>query len=309
MALHSRIHGLTRSAMTALGLRASAEDAAGRLPDLLIAAEKAATAVRMGDHAQRRSGSGEKFWQFREYQSGDRPQDVDWKQSGRGDRIFVRQKEWQTTQTALIWCQRNDNMHYASRTILPTKHEAAATISLALSILMAGAGELVGMLDGSLRPSKGEAAIHSLGEKLLENDTSTLPHHLLREPARHATIVLTGDFLAPLDQIEHAIHALAGRTVNILLVQVLDPAEINLPFRGRVIFEAPQSGQQHHITNVDSVRDSYQAKMNRHIEALKVMCHHNGWHFVQHTTDNETSVTLLALWRLIGQSRKGGPLA
>lgn len=307
MALHSRIHGLTRSAMNVLGLRASAEKAAGRLPDLLIAAERAATAIRMGDHTQRRSGNGDKFWQFREYQTSDRPQDIDWRQSGRSDRIFVRQKEWQTTQTALIWCQRNDNMHYASRTVLPTKHEAATTLSLALAILMTGAGEMVGTLDGSLRPSKGDITLQSLGEKLLENDTSPLPHHLMREPARHATIILAGDFLAPLDKIEHAIHALAGRTVNILLLQILDPAEINLPFRGRVIFEAPQTGQQHHITNVDSVRETYQAKMTGHIAALKAMCHHNGWHYVQHITDTDTATTLRGLWRLIGQSRKGVP--
>jgi len=309
MALHSRIHGLTLSAMTALGLRASAEQTAGRLPDLLIAAEKAATAVRMGDHAQRRSGSGEKFWQFREYQNSDRPQDIDWRQSGRGDRIFVRQKEWQTTQTALIWCQRNDSMHYASRTILPTKHEAAATISLALAILMAGAGELVGTLDGTLRPSKGEIAIQSLGEKLLEADSLPLPHHLMREPARHATIILAGDFLTSIDNIQHAVHALAGRTVNILLLQILDPAEVNLPFRGRVIFEAPQSGEQHHVTNVDSVRESYQKKMTAHVDSLQSLCHHNSWYFVQHVTDTDASATLLALWRLIGQSRKGGPLS
>lgn len=309
MAVHHRIHGLTRSALNALGLRVEAEKASARLPDLLVAAEKAATAVRMGEHAQRRAGSGEKFWQFREYQAGDRPQDIDWRQSARGDRVFVRQKEWQTTQTALLWCQGNDNMQYASRSILPTKFEAAATISMALGMLMMGAGEMVGTLDGALRPGKGEVAIQSLGEKLLEADAASLPRHLMREPARHATIVLAGDFLAPLDQTEHAIHALAGRTVNILLLQTLDPAEINLPFRGRVIFEAPHTGDKHHITNVDSIRDSYQKKMSAHIESLKAMCHHNGWHYVQHTTDTDAAVTLLALWQLIGQSRKGGPLA
>lgn len=309
MAVHHRIHGLTRSALNALGLRVEAEKASARLPDLLVAAEKAATAVRMGEHAQRRAGSGEKFWQFREYQAGDRPQDIDWRQSGRGDRVFVRQKEWQTTQTALLWCQRNDSMQYASRTILPTKFEAAATISMALGMLMMGAGEIVGTLDGSLRPGKGEMAIQSLGEKLLEPDYASLPRQLLREPARHATIMLAGDFLSPLDDIEHAVHALAGRTVNILMLQVLDPAEINLPFRGRVIFEAPHTGAKHHITNVDSVRETYQKKINAHISGLQAMCHHHGWHYVQHTTDTDMAVTLLSLWHLIGQSRKGGPLS
>lgn len=309
MAAYHRIHGLTRSALSALGLRMQAEKAAARLPDLLVAAEKAATAVRMGEHSQRRAGNGEKFWQFREYQTGDRPQDVDWRQSGRGDRVFVRQKEWQTTQTALLWCQRNDNMQYASRSILPTKFDAAATICMALGMLMMGAGEMVGTLDGSLRPGKGETALQNLGEKLLEPEESPLPRNLLREPVRHATIVLAGDFLSPLTDIEHALHALAGRSVNLLMLQTLDPAEINLPFRGRVIFETPHTGDKHHITNVDSVRDSYQKKMNAHIEGLKACCHHNGWHYVPHTTDTDIAATLFTLWGLIGQGRHGGALS
>lgn len=309
MSAQHRIHGLTRSALNALGLRTAAEKAAGRLPELLVAAEKAAISARMGDHTQKRAGAGEKFWQFREYQTGDRPQDIDWRQSGRSDRIYVRQKEWQTTQTVLLWCQRDHNMHYASRSILPTKHEAAATLLLATSLLVARAGEVTGMLDGSLRAARGEAALQTLGEKLLEEDPAPLPHHLMREPARHATIILASDFLSPLADIEKSVHALAGRTVNILLIQVLDPAEINLPFRGRVIFESPQSGERHHIVNVDTIRDSYREKFVAHIEGLKSLCHHNGWHFMQHTTDMPTAQALQILWQIIGKNRKGGGLS
>lgn len=306
MTVQARLHGLKRSALTMFGLRAAAESARGNLPSLLMGAEKAAAAVRLGEHAQRRTGNGEKFWQFREYMPSDRPQDIDWRQSGRGDRVFVRQKEWQTTQTALIWCQRNDGMHYASRTILQTKHEAAATISLALAILMTGAGELVGTLDGSLRPGKSEATLQSLGEKLLEPDIAEIPHALSHEPPRHATIILAGDFLAPLDQTEHAVHALADRTDNILLVQILDPAEMNLPFRGRVIFEHGDGAIRHHITNVDSVRESYQQKINAHIEDLKALCHHHGWHYAQHITDQDAATTVLGLWQTIAMKYKNG---
>lgn len=309
MSAQTRIHGLTRSALNALGLRTAAETAAARLPELLVAAEKAATSARTGDHTQKRAGSGEKFWQFREYQVGDRPQDIDWRQSGRSDRIYVKQKEWQTTQTVLLWCQRDHNMHYASRSILPTKHEAAATLLLASTLLVTRAGEMTGMLDGSLRPTKGEAALQALGVKLLEDDSSPLPHHLMREPARHATIILAGDFLLPLAEIEKSIHALAGRTVNILLLQILDPAELNLPFRGRVIFESPQSGSRHHIINVDTIRDDYREKITTHIEGLKTLCHHNGWHYLQHTTDTPPAATLQALWQVMAKNRKGGGLS
>lgn len=303
-----RLHGLTRSALNALGLRVAAEKQAGKFPDLLIAAEKAAAAIKMGDHAQRRAGSGEKFWQFREYATGDRPQDIDWKQSGRGDKIHVRQKEWQTTQTALLWCQRDQNMAYASRTILPTKHEAAATLLLSLGILMQQAGELVGMLDGSVVAGRGEHVLQHLAEKMAEDGSAPLPHHLIREPAHHATLILAGDFLCPLSDIEHSVHALASRTVNILLLQVLDPAEINLPFRGRVIFESPQNGEKHHIINVETIRDDYARKMTEHNENLKSLCKHQGWHLAQHITDQDMSTTLMPLWQLLGDARtRKGP--
>ncbi|QQG35841.1 MAG: DUF58 domain-containing protein [Micavibrio aeruginosavorus] len=309
MPAQTRIHGLTRSALNALGLRMAAEKAAGRLPELLVAAEKAAASARMGEHTQKRAGVGEKFWQFREYQAGDRPQDIDWRQSGRSERIYVRQKEWQTTQTVLLWCQRDHNMHYASRSILPTKQDAAATLLLATTLLAARAGEIAGLLDGSLRAAKGESALQVLGEKFLEEDPASLPHRLMREPARNATVILAGDFLSPLADIEKSIHALAGRTVNVLLLQVLDPAELNLPFRGRVVFESPQSSERHHIINVDTIRESYREKINSHIQELKSICHHNGWHYIQHRTDIPAEQTLQALWHVMCKNRKGDGLA
>ena len=74
-----------------------AERDAAHLPDMQLRAEKAAQSIFNADHNQHKTGTGEKFWQYREYIFGDRPQDIDWRQSAKGDRIYIRQKEWQTT--------------------------------------------------------------------------------------------------------------------------------------------------------------------------------------------------------------------
>ena len=63
-----------------LTFRHEADKASAHLPSLMMQAEKVANGILHGDHALRKSGMGEKFWQFREYLPGDRPQDIDWRQ-------------------------------------------------------------------------------------------------------------------------------------------------------------------------------------------------------------------------------------
>ena len=48
-----------------------AEQLASGMPALLVAAERVAATIVQGVHGRRRVGSGETFWQYRRYQSGD----------------------------------------------------------------------------------------------------------------------------------------------------------------------------------------------------------------------------------------------
>ena len=52
-------------------LRQAAESLSQRLPSLLVEAERVAATVAPGVHGRRRTGMGETFWQFRQYQAGD----------------------------------------------------------------------------------------------------------------------------------------------------------------------------------------------------------------------------------------------
>ncbi|TAL27888.1 MAG: DUF58 domain-containing protein, partial [Alphaproteobacteria bacterium] len=56
-----------------------AEKIAGNLPGLLLEADKVAHTFMKGLHGRRRVGQGETFWQFRQYQHGDQPRDIDWR--------------------------------------------------------------------------------------------------------------------------------------------------------------------------------------------------------------------------------------
>lgn len=280
-----------------------ADEAAAGLPAILSAAEKAATSILTGDHAQRKAGTGEKFWQFREYSEGDRPQDVDWRRSARGDRLFVRQKEWQTTQTVLFWCQRNRAMTYHSRPDLPRKGDHAMILSLALASLFNGTGELTGLLTGDMRPGRVETTRLRMANQMYEGRTADLPRtDALRIPM-NGQIVLAGDFLMPPELIADGFDRLAARAANGIVIQVLDPAERELPFSGRVIFENDLSGLKQHIENVESIRAEYQKRINAQIAAVADLCRRHGWGWYLHTTDRAPKDTLHDIWVSTGAPR------
>jgi uncharacterized protein (DUF58 family) len=75
-------------------LQHRAEQAAAALPPLLVAATRVAATVAQGVHGRRRVGQGETFWQFRQYQPGDAAQRVDWRESAKSQRLYVRETEW-----------------------------------------------------------------------------------------------------------------------------------------------------------------------------------------------------------------------
>ena len=138
---------------SAATLRQRAEHAASTLPPLLVAAERIASTVIQGVHGRRRVGQGETFWQFRRYQPGDAIGAVDWRQTAKGDRVYVRENEWEAAQSVWLWCDASPSMAWRSGHELPTKLERAAVLTLALASLLVRAGEQVALLGGGASPS------------------------------------------------------------------------------------------------------------------------------------------------------------
>src|ERR1700692_3166116 len=98
-----------------VSIRREVTTLSARLPSLIIAARKVAQTVRHGVHGRRRSGSGETFWQFRPFVSGEPSSRVDWRRSAREERAFVREREWEAAHTVWIWVDRSPCMEFVSR--------------------------------------------------------------------------------------------------------------------------------------------------------------------------------------------------
>jgi len=302
----------------ALGItpdRAKAESAgiAGRLPPLLIAAERIAATVVQGVHGRRRVGSGEVFWQHRPYYPGDELRRLDWRQSAKSDKVYLRQMEWSAAQTVYLWCDLSPSMDYASTRELPTKAERAAVLLLALANVLSRAGERVAILGDPEPPISGRAVAERLADRLLHPasiqsaeakdavDRSLPPPALLPS---HAHAVLIGDFFSPPESFRAMLDRFAGRDIRGHLLQVLDPAEVAMPFLGRVRFKGLEREGDLLMSRVESIRDQYLAKLDSHREALRTLARHAGWSFSTHVTDAPGAPALLALYQWLAADKR-----
>jgi uncharacterized protein (DUF58 family) len=267
----------------ALGIAAEALGA--RLPPLMVAAQRVAETVAAGAHGRRRVGLGESFWQFRPYQPGDTIERIDWRQSAKGDRLYLRETEWAAAQTVWLWRDSNPGMTYSSARDLPTKRQRAELLLMALASLLVRGGERIALLGGGTLPASGKGALSGILAGLArETKLATAD----RAVPRHATLVLFSDFLDPIDEIAQALDRVAIPGVAAQLVQVLDPAEMGLSFSGRVRFrdmaDDAEPGSDALIPRVEAIRPAYQEALRRQQDSLAEFARLRGWDFMIHST-------------------------
>ncbi len=272
-------------------LRTSSEDTIAGLDDLRIRAERLVDALQNGAHTRRKSGVGDNFWQFRDYEStSDRPQDIDWRQSAKTSHVYVRQKELQSAQDNYIWVDKNAGMGFCSDSAQCSKLERAQILAMALALLLTRGGENIGLIGTDIR-GHSERALEDFGLHLLEDASVTR-----FDVRKKANLFLIGDFINPAAEIEAQIAQLSERASRCFLLQILDPAELNLPYRGRVIFEGDGGSEMEtEIQNVRSVRTVYQDRIAAHLREVQRACKKYGWHYVRHKTDADARNCLIAL--------------
>ncbi len=294
------------NALAAPRLRHEAEDWAARLPDLRIQALRVAATVSLGSHGRRRAGPGGSFWQYRPYQQGDRLREVDWRRSARSsDRLFIREREWETAESFWFWLDQSPSMTYAGSARRPEKRDRAAVLMLALASLLLRGGERVGLLDGADVKPLGQtpAALHRLTTRL----AGKAPHASLPPLAalpRHSTLVLLTDGWQPLEEWDKRLGGLTSPGVRGHLVQVLDPAEERLDLSGRVRLEGLEGEGELLLRRAEDLIDAYAERFAAHVRGLRAICARRGWTYRLHLTEASPLPALLALHQAISVGRK-----
>jgi uncharacterized protein (DUF58 family) len=277
-------------------LRQHAEHLASALPPLQVAAERIALTVAQGVHGRRRVGQGETFWQFRRYHPGDLVNKIDWRKSAKSQYLFLRETEWAAAQSVWLWRDGSPSMRYRSTPEVPEKIERAELLTIALAALLVRGGERIALMGSGRRPSTGHTAVNRLAIQLLRRSTQSQSLPPAEQLPRHAHIVLFGDFLLPLPEIEAALRKFANQGVHGHLLQVLDPAEELLPYAGRILFEGLEDEGRLLLSRVESVRQAYVRKFEDHHLGLVDIARAVGWSYARTRTDSPPQTALLGLY-------------
>src|SRR5690606_6529827 len=226
-----------------------------RLGGLRLAMRRQANAPGHGVHASRSRGAGLEFAQYRAYEPGDEPRQVDWKLYARSDRFFVREAERESPLTAWLLVDASASMAQADQSRPGwTRLDAARSLAACVIELALRQGDRFGIAavrgDGLQVVPAGSGARH--------RDRCLLALHRLQalgtwpdaERLRPLWAAIGADSLMLLlsDCFDEAPVTLAERLSaarrEVAAIQLLTVGERDFPFRGGHRFRDPETGAE-----------------------------------------------------------------
>jgi uncharacterized protein (DUF58 family) len=267
---------------------------AASLPRLVLEARRIAANVIHGLHGRRRAGSGENFWQYRRFVSGEPAARVDWRRSARDDHLYVREQEWEASHTVWIWPDRSPSMAFASREARDSKLERGLIVAFALADLLVAGGERVG-IPGLMNPTASNSVIDKMAQAMLHDDATRLSLPPSFVPSALAEIVVLSDFWSPMPDIRNMLAGLSSSGAHGTLIQIVDPAEETFPYSGRVEFVEPEGGEMITAGRAESWMNDYVARVALHRDEIRAETNRLDWLFSTHTTSRSAAELLLFL--------------
>ena len=274
------------------------------MPRLILEARRVAATVIHGLHGRRRAGTGENFWQFRRFISGEPASRVDWRRSARDDHLYVREQEWEAAHTVWIWPDRSPSMVFASALVWETKLDRALVIAFALAEVLVEGGERVG-IPGLMRPSASRNIIEKMAEIMVHDSSARASLPPSFAPSPQSEVLVLSDLWSPIADVHSTIAQLSANGAHGHVVQIVDPAEETFPFSGRVEFFDPEDGHSITVGRAEAWREDYQKRLERHRAEIRAETDRLGWSFIIHRTDRPATELLLKLHAQMGQGPRG----
>ncbi|MBI5261595.1 MAG: DUF58 domain-containing protein [Bradyrhizobium sp.] len=277
---------------------------AASLPRLVLEARRIAANVIHGLHGRRRAGTGESFWQYRRFVSGEPSQNVDWRRSARDDHLYVREQEWEAAHTIWIWPDRSPSMAFASKQARDSKLERTLIVAFALAELLVAGGERVG-IPGLMNPTASRSVIDKMAQVLLHDEAERLSLPPSFVPSALSEIVVLSDFWSPISEITTMVAGLSGSGAHGTLVQVVDPAEESFPYSGRVEFVEPEGFGAITAGRAETWASDYAERLKLHRDQIRAETNRLDWLFAIHSTDRSAAELLLFLHSGMMVSKSG----
>lgn len=286
---------------------------------LALTARRLVAGALTGLHASRRPGLAREFSQYRAYQPGDEPRQIDWKLFARSDRYFLRESEVEARVAVSLVLDATGSMQHSDDADGHRKFDRARALGAALALLAENQGDemnlhVIGNGGVTSLSTAGHRQpflriVHSLGK--LEpsgrwpEDRTCLAQAFRRTELESAsrgpaatvrlTLVLT-DGHEHGGEIRAALAPLRVRQHEVIFFHFTAPDERDFPFQGSVRFEEWETGRILEV-NATAVRGAYLAATQRVREAWRRAWRDDSFDYVTVMTDEDLAQGLRAYLR------------
>lgn len=254
---------------------------AARLGNLGFVARQPVEGSVSGLHRSPHRGFSVEFADHREYVPGDDLRYLDWSAWARTDRYYIKRYEQETNLRTTILLDSSGSMDYAGNGT--TKFEYACRLTSLLAYMLVRQLDKVGLVtfDDEPRITLPPAATPQHLDRIFTQLESIKPagktrlsrslHRVAEKIGRRGLLVLISDLYDEPSDVLKALRHIQHYRHQIIVLHVLDPAELALPFNRVTTFVDRETRQRIQI-DPKVVRQEYRRQIEGFIAAYRRGC-------------------------------------
>lgn len=282
------------------------------LKDLTIRASTIVDGLVTGMHRSPFQGYSVEFAQHREYVPGDDIRHVDWKVFARTDKLHLKQFEDETNLCCWFLVDQSESMHFRGPRSPWTKFDFACCLTTVLAWLVLNQRDAVSVglfadeLTQLARPSDRQESLTQLIATLERagRPTSTSFEKSLgafsAETRKRGVVVIVSDCFDEFESIAAGLESIRRREHQVILIQVMDPAELTLDFDQSMEMMGLESGPTALVDPL-VLKPAYEQVVEQQTLMLSSYCQKQSILFEQVASDtNLASVLTRIITRLSG---------
>ena len=257
----------------------------------------------VGEHVSPFRGGSVEFAQHRAYSPGDEIRYIDWRLFARTDHYHIKQFEVTTNLRAFLLLDSSGSMGYPEKEHLaqpsasnrPDKYTYASLLAASFSYLLLHQSDAVSLClnenEGQnksgvkfLPPRTRATYLHQIAETIEshspqgEDGILKLVQYIQDRVNQRSLCILISDFLVDLKELIAKVKTLRSHGHDLILIQVLDPDEVDFPFNKFYRFESMENAD---FLSVDSrhIKSLYLEAFQEHQVKLRKELQKLGLHF------------------------------
>jgi uncharacterized protein (DUF58 family) len=287
-----------------------------RIRNLELRAKVIVEGFMAGLHRSPYHGFSVEFTDYRQYSPGDDLRHLDWKLLARSDRMYLKRFEDETNLRCYLLVDMSRSMSFG--TLEFDKAEYAKTTAATLAYFLSLQRDAVGIvtfdetisdfLPPRFRPGHLRRLMMCLERATAgkSTDVSRPLEQIAQTVSKRGLIILISDLLAATEELQRQLGYLRSQGHDVILLRILDPAEVSFEFPEASMFRDMETGQEIYV-DPQTIAADYRKRFELHAAAIKKCCEDLAIDFLQITTNQPVEHSLFELIRSRG--RRGRALS